>query len=201
MRRLLFVLAAFAFISIGASTASATVISYGYGPFNVDFLAGTPVTGAVQGFNTALGTLTGISFNYDASAILFEGNSISAHIAIKDSSGTVLTTIDFPNMTGRDEKVTSGTFSVPLADFADFENTGDVDLTLTPSAACRGSDPNTPSGCQNFTGRVGGTGDFVTYSYTAPTTAVPEPASLALFGTGVVAFGLLRRRNRNRLPD
>lgn len=164
--------------------AQASTIRDSYGLFEVNFLSGNSVAGALPGFNPTLGTLSSIAFTYDATATLVEGSAISARIGIDDPSATHLATLDFLNMTGRAQQSETGSFSVPAADFSDFESTGNIDLTLSPFTACRGS-ANTPSGCTGFTAAVGGQ---VTYTY-APVSA-PEPSTLALLAPSLMGLGL-----------
>lgn len=182
-----------------AGAAQASTIQDSYGQFAVNFLTGNTVTGALPGFNPALGTLSSIGFTYSAGAVLLQGTAMSVKIQIDDSSGTLLKSITFPNMTGRAKQIESGSFTVPVADFAEFESTGKVDLTLIPGTACRGT-ADTPSRCSGFSGTVGGD---VTYTYTpanpaGPSTpsSVPEPGTFGLWGAGLIGMGLVRRRKR-----
>jgi hypothetical protein len=170
-----------------SGAAIGATIEDSYGVFSVNFLNNNPVTGALPGFNPALGTLDGAVFTFDSSAVLIQGTALSSEIEIEDSTGTLLTTITFGQMVGRDQQVETGSFTVPTADLGDFQSAGNVDLTIVGHTACRGS-ASTPSGCNEFSGAVDGQ---VTYTYTPA--SVPEPASLPLFASGLVAAILATR--------
>jgi len=190
MKPLFFVAALCAF----CAQVPADTIQDSFGAFSVNFLSGASVTGALPGFNPSLGTLDGIAFSYTSSAVLLEGDANSSNIKIYDSVGTLLTQIVFPMMVGRAEQTKTGNFSVPANDLADFESTGNIDLTLSPSTACRGR-ADTPSGCQTFTGSIDGQ---VTYTYTPATpaspSAAPEPQSLWLLAAGLGALIFAKRK-------
>jgi hypothetical protein len=49
--------------------AHAATIQQNYGLFAVNFLTGNSAVGALPGFNPALGTLDGVAFTFDASAV------------------------------------------------------------------------------------------------------------------------------------
>ncbi len=187
-----------AILALCCNQAHATTIQDDYGIFAVNFLTGSPVNGALPGFNPALGSLTAVDFKYVASAVLLQGTAQSSQITIDDSTGTLLTDITFPMITGRADQVEMGSFAVPAADLADFESTGNVDLTLDGFTACRGS-ANTPTGCSEFTGAVSGQVSYIYTPAPTPTTpmsAAPEPNSLLLFACGLLAAALAIRRLR-----
>jgi expansin (peptidoglycan-binding protein) len=171
-----------------SSATQAAMMQENYGLVGVNFLTGNPVNAPVTAFHNGLGTLTSIAISYEASAVLLEGNAISSRISIFDPAGALLDSIAFPNMTGRAQQVEMGSFNVPATDLLDFESAGAVDLNLTPFTACHGS-ASTPTGCNEFTSAVSGQ---VTYDFTP--VAAPEPAAPALVATGLIAFGLWRRR-------
>jgi hypothetical protein len=185
--------AAFCILSVGSlsSLARAGTLTESYGLTGVNFLGGGPVNSALPGFNSTLGTLTSITGTYSATAVLLVGNAISSTIKIEDPHGLLLSTITYPNMTGRVQQNESGSFTVSAADFADFLTTGNIDLTLVPATACRGT-AMTPTGCSAFTALADGT---VTYNFNPPAgPTTPEPASLALLSAGLVVFGVWRRK-------
>jgi len=171
----------------------------------LNFLTANTITTSIRGFNPSLGTLTGVSVTYDSAAVLLQGNAISSRIIVNDPMGNQVGTINFPNMTGRDEQVRMGGFPAPAADISDFENSADISLSFEGTTACRGSAP-TLSGCFGFSGEVTGQ---VNYSYGAMANA-PEPRSFELFVGGVILAFLGTRlraardeeiRVRTRRPD
>lgn len=192
MKRLRFFLYNAVFFAL-SSRAQAATIQDNYGPFDVNFLTGQVVTGSLPGFNPALGTLDAVTLSYSSSAVLLTGNAISSQIRIQDSAGTLLKDITFPTMNGRAQQAENGSFSVPVSDLIDFESSGNIQLTLTPFTACRGS-ADTPTGCNGFTGIVEGQ---VTYTYT-PVSTTPEPAAFGLCLLGFAGAGVARQVRRNR---
>ncbi len=184
--------AAFFILSI-CSPVHAGTVQESFGLTGVYFLSGGTVDSALPGFNSSHGTLTSVAVTYSATAVLLEGNAISSTIKIEDPHGVLLSTITFPNMTGRAEQSESGSFTVPASDFADFLSTGNIDLQLIPFTACRGS-AMTPTGCNGFSANVGGT---MTYGFNPPAgPTTPEPATLAMLSAGLVVFGLWRRKTK-----
>lgn len=168
------------------AAASASTIEQDYGNIGVDFLSDASVNTDIPEFDPVLGSLSAIDLSYSASAVLIEGDALSSYIGILDGE-TLLGRIFFPSMVGREEQSESGSFSIPAADWSDFETAETTELTFTPFTACRGS-ADTPSGCSEFTGILSGA---VTYTYT-PAPAAPEPKSLVLFFAGLIVIGACR---------
>jgi hypothetical protein len=197
----------------GAASAATETFSYTVDqstvPFTQDF--------TLSGFNTALGTLTGVTLTLDDSTTaevqIVSLNSTATPYT--DATATIPVTVTGPDGLTVDATVTAGpvagtaepglntvpgvpgsdtdSTNVSSSDFSLYESPGGVPVAYTFDALA-GSYTGTSAGGLFFGGSAVAGGDIsVTYTYTS---AVPEAATWALMLVGIGAVGgTMRRRS------
>jgi len=175
----------------------------------------------LQQFDTTLGSLNSVTFNYggsvssafsvesldgaaatvtaNSSAALLFGGPISQTVNISGSTSQALSafdgTIDFGGTSGANigPVLASDAASVViLSGLASFIGTGAYDVNVTASGKSNASGSGNLLSMVNTQALANIT---VIYDYTArPPVAVPEPASMALVGLGMMGLAAVRRR-------
>jgi hypothetical protein len=177
-----------------ASPEGCIVLNNGSGnnPNDPDGTGANPATSSETGSGSISG-LTGPGAGYLVGVFIAAGGpsgSAPAALNFTTGSGTAFTSISplldqvffiGDGLTG-DDTGTTQQFNVP---------TGAAELYLGISDAC------------GYNGGPGCYGDNIgtftaSYSVTNATAGVPEPASLLLFGVGILTLGAMRRRGTNR---
>jgi hypothetical protein len=140
-----------------------------------------------SGFNTALGTLTGVSFGL-ISNITNTLGFVSA--AVDVNSATELLLGSTSSVGAFNFGPVSGLNSVDGATTTFYSSAFGVNLVLTNCTSCEFSsstwDPPSPDGLT------------VTYTYTPAISATPLPAALPLFATGLAGLGFTAWRRRRK---
>jgi hypothetical protein len=145
-------------------------------------------------FNQGTPSQTNIfDFNYtsiDPDVTLLNAALPNTCVAVGSGSSTTCEDI----VTG---SVTGGTFyqlgNVITTDLAFYVGSGSftvADVSGNPDAAALGSGVTA-------SGSLGSTA-FITYTYSAPSTGAPEPGSMMLLGSGLLAAGLIGRKKLAR---
>ena len=140
-----------------------------------------------SGFNTALGTLKGVSFGL-ISNITNTLGFVSA--AVDVNSATELLLGSTSSVGAFNFGPVSGLNSVDGATTTFYSSAFGVNLVLTNCTSCEFSsstwDPPSPDGLT------------VTYTYTPAISATPLPAALPLFATGLAGLGFTAWRRRRK---
>jgi hypothetical protein len=120
----------------------------------------------------------------------FNQNLITA-ATVASGTATANTTSTFPGLTSSN---TTGSISIPSADFLSYEGVGLANLTfdaLVINTSFSGSSSAPDSTL--FFGGAANLGVTVTVDYEY----APEPTSIALIGTAMAGLGIVRRRRRS----
>jgi hypothetical protein len=205
-------------LSAGAASASvitsSSSLSLAMAPFSESF--------TLAQFDPSLGTLTGVELSVGANSLAnvevynpgsTTGNFTNAYATLVVTTTTAgsymvtetLTAIQpsgsvapgsfsgYSGLTATD----SGSIDIPASAWSLYEGTGTVSPTFVSQS--NGQFGGTTADHLFFGGsaEAGGTAT-ITYTYDPTPTAVSEPRSLALLGTGLLALGIVVKRRRVR---
>jgi len=208
-RRLFPVLVLSLLLACAPAFADSITYSASFGPTTTNF--STPIM--LPQFNPSMGTLTSITFTLDGQTIgsaTVTNNSgatgdylvaIFTDLTLLDPSNNTLASIspsfiqkltiaDGASGTASGTSLSSTDSATITSGFSPYVGSGDVTLTVTGVgfAAANGPTPYSVNSTTSGQGTIS-----VTYNSTS---VVPEPATLALFGSGLLALGLLYQRRR-----
>jgi hypothetical protein len=208
--------AALAALSIGSAQADTVSFSDSFGLFTTNWTENL----SLSKFDTSLGTLNSVTFTYGgmistvfklesldnananvtatANGTLTFGGPISDVLNISGSTSKLLSAfdglIDFGGTSGGSVGPVVGDNSKSLmlvSGLGAFEGVGTYDILVAAAGL------SNASGAGNLISQINTEAQAditVTYDYTKQTTNVPEPASMALVGLGMMGLAAIRRR-------